>query len=85
MLALLNEGYDLKQATTFVENHLQSSARQRIAVMWSLSSHDQLAEREKKRVKIDSMRLSFYGHKQLMQGRRRSGFNANGDKAAEKK
>lgn len=52
---LLNEGYDLKQATTFVGNHLQLSERQRMAVMRSLASSEQLAERGKKRVEISSL------------------------------
>ena len=30
---LINEGYDLKQATTFVGNHFLLSERQRLAVM----------------------------------------------------
>nr|MCR5783790.1 DUF434 domain-containing protein [Clostridia bacterium] len=52
---LLNEGYDLKQATTFVGNHLQLSERQRMAVMRSLASREQLAERERKRVELSSL------------------------------
>ena len=52
---LLNEGYDLKQATTFVGNHLQLSERQRMAIMRSLASREQLAEREKKRVEFSSL------------------------------
>ena len=49
---LLNEGYDLKQATTFVGNHFLLSERQRLAVMRSLASREQLAEREKKKVSL---------------------------------
>lgn len=52
---LLNEGYDLKQATTFVGNHLQLSERQRMAIMRSLASREQLAERKKKRVEFSSL------------------------------
>ncbi|MBQ6067536.1 MAG: DUF434 domain-containing protein [Clostridia bacterium] len=47
---LINEGYDLKQAAAFVGNHLQLSERQRMAVMRSLASREQLAAREKKRI-----------------------------------
>lgn len=47
---LINEGYDLKQATTFVGNHFLLSERQRLAVMRSLATREQLAEREKKRI-----------------------------------
>ena len=52
---LINEGYDLKQATTFVGNHFLLSERQRLAVMRSLASREQLAEREKKRIEIGSL------------------------------
>ena len=46
---LINEGYDLKQATTFVGNHFLLSERQRLAVMRSLATNEQLKNREKKR------------------------------------
>ena len=49
---LINEGYDLKQATNFVGNHFLLSERQRLAVMRSLASREQLAAREKKRIGI---------------------------------
>ena len=49
---LINEGYDLKQATTFVGNHFLLSERQRLAVMRSLATRGQLAEREKKRIEL---------------------------------
>lgn len=49
---LINEGYDLKQATTFVGNHFLLSERQRLAVMRSLATREQLAVREKKRIDI---------------------------------
>ena len=47
---LINEGYDLKQAATFVGNHFLLSERQRLAVMRSLATKDQLENREKKRI-----------------------------------
>ena len=46
---LINEGYDLKQATTFVGNHFLLSERQRLAVMRSLATNEQLKYRERKR------------------------------------
>lgn len=45
---LINEGYELKQATTFVGNHFVLSERQRLAVMRSLATEDQLADRNGK-------------------------------------
>ena len=53
---LINEGYDLKQACTFVGNRFLLSERQRLAVMRSLATREQLAGRERKR--IDGGRLS---------------------------
>ena len=40
---LINEGYDLKQASTFVGNHFLLSERQRLAIMRSLATDEQLA------------------------------------------
>ena len=48
VLYLINEGYDLKQATTFVGNHYLLSERQRLAVMRSLATAEQLAMRKAK-------------------------------------
>ena len=53
---LLNEGYDLKQATVFVGNHFLLSERQRLALMRSVASEKQLAEREKKRIPITDLK-----------------------------
>ena len=53
---LINEGYDLKQAATFVGNHFLLSERQRLAVMRSLATQEQLENRESKR--IDGKRLA---------------------------
>ena len=47
---LINEGYDLKQAATFVGNHFLLSERQRLAVMRSLATKEQLRDRESKRI-----------------------------------
>ena len=45
---LINEGYDLKQASTFVGNHFLLSERQRLAITRSLATDIQLKERKKK-------------------------------------
>ena len=45
---LINEGYDLKQASTFVGNRFLLSERQRLAIMRSLATRDQLTQRKAK-------------------------------------
>ena len=45
---LINEGYDLKQASTFVGNHFLLSERQRLAIARSLATDEQLRNRRKK-------------------------------------
>ncbi len=45
---LINEGYDLKQAFTFVGNHFLLSERQRLAIMRSLATRKQLTNRKSK-------------------------------------
>ena len=50
ILYLLNEGYDLKQASTFVGNHFLLSERQRLAIMRSIATREQLEERRRKQV-----------------------------------
>ena len=45
---LINEGYDIKQATTFVGNHFILSERQRLAIARSLSTTEQLNNRKAK-------------------------------------
>ena len=45
---LINEGYDLKQASTFVGNHFLLSERQRLAIMRSIAPREQLAQRKAK-------------------------------------
>ena len=45
---LINEGHDLKQASTFVGNHFLLSERQRLAIMRSLATREQLDRRKAK-------------------------------------
>ena len=45
---LINEGYDLKQASVFVGNHFLLSERQRLAITRSLATRDQLKSRREK-------------------------------------
>ena len=45
---LLNEGYDLKQAVTFVGNHYLLSERQRLAIMRSVATQTQIENRKEK-------------------------------------
>ncbi len=45
---LINNGYDLKQASTFVGNHFLLSERQRLAITRSLATKDQLKSRREK-------------------------------------
>ena len=52
---LLDEGYDLKQATVFVGNHFLLSERQRLAIMRSVASRQQLSERKKKLLPITGL------------------------------
>ena len=50
---LINEGYDLKQATTFVGNHFLLSERQRLAIMRSLATDRQLRSRKDRQVQLN--------------------------------
>lgn len=52
---LLNEGYAIKGASTFIGNHYQLSERQRLALVRSISSSEQLALREKKRCELGDL------------------------------
>lgn len=52
---LINEGYDLKQAATFVGNHFLLSDRQRLAVMRSLATKEHLTNRESKRIALTEL------------------------------
>ena len=45
---LINEGYDLKSASTFVGNHFLLSERQRLAIARSLATREQLQNRKAK-------------------------------------
>ena len=45
---LLNEGYDLRSASTFVGNHFVLSERQRLAIARSVASNEQLKTRKAK-------------------------------------
>ena len=53
---LINEGYDLKQAATFVGNHFLLSERQRLAIMRSLATDEQLAGRKGRQVPLSDLR-----------------------------
>ena len=52
---LLNEGYDLKQATVFVGNHFLLSERQRLAIMRSVASGQQLSDRRRKQISVSEL------------------------------
>lgn len=52
---LVNEGYGLKQASTFVGNHYLLSERQRLAIMRSVASDEQIQARRSKQVQIDKL------------------------------
>ena len=48
---LLNRGYDIKGASTFVGNHYQLSERQRLALVRAVSSDDHIQKRKEKELK----------------------------------
>ena len=52
---LANEGYDLKQATTFVGNHYLLSERQRLAIMRSVATKSQIENRHRKQVPMTAL------------------------------
>ena len=52
---LINEGYDLKQATVFAGNHFMLSERQRLSIMRSVATRQQLADRKEKQVSFDDL------------------------------
>lgn len=52
---LINEGYGLKQATTFVGNHFLLSERQRLAVMRSVATEEQLFQRKEKELGLEKI------------------------------
>lgn len=55
ILYLINEGYDLKQATVFVGNHFLLSERQRLAVMRSIAADRDLKERRRKQIPMSEL------------------------------
>ena len=52
---LINEGYDLKQAATFVGNHYLLSERQRLAIMRSVATQAQIETRKKKQISLTEL------------------------------
>ncbi len=52
---LINEGYDLKSASTFVGNHYQLSERQRLAIMRSAATDQQIADRKNKQAQPEEL------------------------------
>ena len=52
ILYLINAEYDLKQAATFVGNHFLLSERQRLAIMRSVATHEQVRSRREKSVDL---------------------------------
>lgn len=52
ILYLINEGYDLKQSSTFVGNHFLLSERQRLAIMRSVATDEQVRCRREKIIDI---------------------------------
>ena len=56
---LVNEGYDLKQASVFVGNHFLLSERQRLAITRSVAAGQQLAERSRKKAELHYQREKY--------------------------
>lgn len=52
---LINRGYNLKHASTFVGDHLQLSDRQRTAIVRSVATNDQLVNRRAKEVPLGQL------------------------------
>ena len=52
---LINEGYDLKSASTFVGNHYLLSERQRFAIMRSVATDEQVAARKNRQLQIGEL------------------------------
>ena len=52
---LINEGYDLKPASTFVGNHYLLSERQRLAIMRSIATDEQISVRKSKQVQAETL------------------------------
>ena len=52
---LINEGYDLKQASTFVGNHFLLSERQRLALARSIAPDDKVVARRSREIDLASI------------------------------
>ena len=52
---LLDEGYDLKKASTFVGNHFLLSERQRMAIVRSVASRKQITSRIAKEIPLEGL------------------------------
>jgi len=52
---LINEGYDLKQASTFVGNHFQLSERQRLSIVRSVAIDEQIICRRRKEISLSDI------------------------------
>lgn len=57
---LLNRGYDMKSANTFIGNHYQLSDRQRQALSRIVAPENKLAFREQKELKTESLPKQVY-------------------------
>ena len=55
IIYLINEGYDLKQSSTFVGNHFLLSERQRLAIMRSIAIKGQLEARNVKKIPLEQL------------------------------
>lgn len=64
---LINEGYDLKQASTFVGNHFLLRERQRLAVVRSVATTEQLNTRKiKEKTSIDGENIWIDGFNMII-------------------
>ena len=52
---LINEGYDLKSASTFVGNHYLLSERQSLSIMRSVATNEQISVRKSRQVQADEL------------------------------
>lgn len=52
---LINEGYDLKQASVFVGNHYLLSERQRLAIMRSIATRQQVSARKNRQIPLGNL------------------------------
>ena len=64
---LINEGYDLKQASTFVGNHFLLSERQRLAIVRSVASTEQLnLRKDKEKISVDGDEIWIDGFNSII-------------------